>query len=101
MGFVLKGVSPSWRASHVSSLFAWPGEVEPPVRIKHRYPDVRRKPNSRPVDFYKPDYDDSSWDEIRVPGNWQTQGYGVPIYTNVTYPFKKDPPRIMGTARAL
>lgn len=51
-------------------------------------------PASRPVSFYKTDYDVSSWDDIKVPADWQMQGYGVPIYTNVKYPFKKNPPYI-------
>ena len=51
-------------------------------------------PNSRPVDFHRPDYDDSSWDEIDVPSNWEMKGYGRPIYTNVQYPFKPDPPKV-------
>jgi len=52
------------------------------------------KPADRPVDFYKPDYDVSSWDEIPVPSNWQMHGYGRPIYLNMTYPFPADPPHI-------
>lgn len=48
----------------------------------------------RPVDFYKEGYDLSSWDDITVPSNWEMKGYGTPIYTNVNYPFKNDPPRI-------
>ncbi|TWT89790.1 Beta-galactosidase [Pseudobythopirellula maris] len=52
------------------------------------------KPEERPVDFYQPAFDASGWDEIRVPGNWQMQGYGVPIYTNTKYPFRKAPPRV-------
>ncbi len=51
-------------------------------------------PMERPKDFYRTDYDVSSWDSIRVPGNWQTQGYGKPIYTNISYPFQKDAPRV-------
>jgi len=50
--------------------------------------------NKRPVDFYKPNYDTSNWDSITVPSNWQMQGYGVPIYVNVNYPFKVDLPNI-------
>ncbi|MDD4269680.1 MAG: glycoside hydrolase family 2 TIM barrel-domain containing protein [Thermoguttaceae bacterium] len=53
-------------------------------------------PASRPLDFYKTDFDVSRWDEIPVPSNWQVHGYGVPLYTNITYPFKKDPPRVTG-----
>ena len=55
------------------------------------------KPDEAPAGFEKADYDVSGWKEIPVPSNWQMHGYGVPIYTNVTYPFKKDPPRVMGT----
>ncbi len=53
-------------------------------------------PAGRPADFYKGDYDDSSWDSIPVPSNWQMHGYGIPLYSNIPYPFKKDPPRVMG-----
>ena len=53
-------------------------------------------PASRPKEFFKPQFDVADWDEIKVPSNWQLQGYGVPLYTNVTYPFKVDPPRVMG-----
>ncbi len=53
-------------------------------------------PMSRPADFYKTGYDVSGWGDIAVPSNWQLQGYGVPLYVNITYPFKKDPPRVMG-----
>lgn len=53
------------------------------------------RPSNRPVDFYRPACDISRWDEIPVPSNWQLQGYGVPIYTNVPYPFKPNPPFIM------
>ncbi len=55
------------------------------------------KPEERPADFYKPRYDFSSWNEIIVPGNWQMQGYGIPIYTNSKYPFKKEPPYVTHT----
>lgn len=53
-------------------------------------------PQSRPQNFYKNDFDVSGWDNIAVPGTWQLQGYGKPIYTNWTYPFKKDQPRVTG-----
>ncbi len=51
-------------------------------------------PESRPTEFYQQDYSVDQWDWIQVPGNWQMQGFGLPIYTNVTYPFKPDPPRV-------
>ena len=53
-----------------------------------------RNPEERPADFYKEDYDVSQWGRITVPGNWQTQGYGTPIYININYPFVKDRPRV-------
>lgn len=53
-------------------------------------------PDKRPTKFYQKAYDVSKWKDIAVPGNWQTQGFGVPVYTNITYPFKPDPPRVMG-----
>jgi len=53
-----------------------------------------RKPAERPKDFYKDDYDVSAWDDIRVPANWELEGYGTPIYTDMEYPFPSDPPRI-------
>ena len=52
------------------------------------------RPEDRPVDFYKPDFDVSAWKEISVPSNMEVLGYGTPIYTNFTYPFKKDWPRV-------
>ena len=45
----------------------------------------------RPKSFYNPDYDISGWDEIKVPSNWEVEGYGTPIYVNTNYPFDKNP----------
>lgn len=55
-----------------------------------------KQPSERPVSFYMPEFDDSAWAEIPVPSNWEMLGYGTPIYTNVTYPFKDNPPYIQG-----
>ncbi len=52
------------------------------------------KPDERPINFYKPTFDVSDWDDIDVPSNWEMQGYGTPIYTNVTYPYLNNPPFI-------
>ncbi|MBN2684064.1 MAG: hypothetical protein JXR40_02180 [Pontiellaceae bacterium] len=51
-------------------------------------------PDSRPADFFQSDYSTEEWDLIQVPGNWQMQGYGLPIYTNMKYPFKTDLPKV-------
>ncbi len=54
-------------------------------------------PQKRPVDFYKPAYSVAGWRDISVPSCWQVQGYGTPYYSNFTYIFQKDFPRIMST----
>ena len=53
-----------------------------------------KDPDSRPVGFEREDYDVSLWDDITVPGNWQTQGFGTPIYTNMSYPFQRNRPSV-------
>ncbi len=45
------------------------------------------KPSDRPYEFYKRDFDVENWDVIEVPSNWQLKGYGIPIYTNINYPY--------------
>ena len=50
------------------------------------------RPEVRPVRFYETDFDDSSWDNLPVPSNWQLHGFGTPIYTNVEYPHPNVPP---------
>ena len=49
-------------------------------------------PESAPPVFYKEDFQDAGWKNITVPGNWELQGYGTAIYTNVEYPFPANPP---------
>ena len=51
-------------------------------------------PEERPKGFEATDYDVSLWDKIAVPGNWQTQGYGTPIYININYPFVRHRPYV-------
>lgn len=51
--------------------------------------------DQRPMsDFYAKKYDDSHWQDIQVPGNWEMQGFGYPIYVNASYEFtsKGHPP---------
>ena len=48
-------------------------------------------PSQRPADFFRPDYDDTAWDRISVPSNWNVAGlghdgsqrYGTPLYVNI------------------
>ena len=53
-----------------------------------------KKPAERPKDFFKPNFDHSDWDDIKVPSNWEMEGYDIPIYVNDRYPFPKNPPFI-------
>jgi beta-galactosidase len=52
------------------------------------------KPNQKPINFYTARFKDANWKDIQVPSNWELQGFGIPIYTNVNYPFPKNPPYI-------
>jgi beta-galactosidase len=52
------------------------------------------RPADRPLTFHQVKFDDSTWHTIPVPSNWEMQGYGTPIYSNITYPFPKNPPFI-------
>ncbi|MFK7936796.1 MAG: sugar-binding domain-containing protein, partial [Saprospiraceae bacterium] len=51
-------------------------------------------PASRPIEFFRADFDSNNWSKIPVPSNWQLQGHGIPIYVNDRYPFHKNPPYI-------
>lgn len=52
------------------------------------------KPGEASDEFQKLDFDTSNWDVIDVPSNWEMRGYGTPIYTNSTYPFFSNFPKI-------
>lgn len=45
-----------------------------------------------PANIEQPDAN-IAWKEIKVPGNWEVQGYGVAIYTNHGYEFKPRNPQ--------
>jgi beta-galactosidase len=50
-------------------------------------------PDQAPNDFYKTDFNVYDWKTIPVPGNWELNGYGTPIYVNVDNEFRpNDPP---------
>ena len=54
--------------------------------------------DQRPADFFEPNLDDSSWGTIPVPGIWEMNGYGDPIYVNPGFAWKTHfdgkPPRV-------
>ncbi|MBV6457907.1 MAG: Beta-galactosidase [Fimbriimonadaceae bacterium] len=51
-------------------------------------------PAARLQRFHEVDYDDSRWGELPVPSCWESHGYGIPVYSNVRYPFPADPPLV-------
>jgi beta-galactosidase len=53
------------------------------------------RPELRPADFHKPDFDAGSWKEVPVPSNWQLLGYGTPYYRNSGYTFRPNWPHVM------
>ena len=44
-----------------------------------------RDTGSRPLDFFRPGFNDSDWDDFPVPGIWELNGYGDPLYNNIGY----------------
>lgn len=58
---------------------------------KFNYVDQHK---DRIKDFYRPELADANWKTINVPSNWELNGFGIPIYTNIIYPHPKTPPFI-------
>jgi len=53
-----------------------------------------KTPEERIKDFYLTEFDDDAWSYIKVPANWEVNGYGTPIYVSAGYPFKINPPKV-------
>jgi beta-galactosidase len=47
----------------------------------------QRSPNDKPAGFEKRGFNDSTWSHIPVPGNWEIEGFGYPIYLDERFPF--------------
>ena len=88
-----------------ASLISFPDEKSAFEAIKTNSPNYKsldgtwkfnwvKSPDQRPFWFFKDDYDTRDWKDIEVPSNWQLKGYDIPIYVNIQYPFKKNPPFI-------
>ncbi|MEZ4898793.1 MAG: glycoside hydrolase family 2 TIM barrel-domain containing protein [Saprospiraceae bacterium] len=50
-------------------------------------------PDGIPSNFYATDFDDRNWDQINVPSNWEMQGYGDPLFRNISTTFSLRRPR--------
>ena len=54
--------------------------------------------DQRPTDFFTTTYNDKGWNDLEVPGMWELNGYGDPIYVNIGYAwrgnFRNDPPNV-------
>lgn len=88
-----------------ASMISYPDETSALAAIRQSSPyylsldgiwkfNYVKSPDIRPFWFFKDDYDTRDWDETEVPSNWQMKGYDVPIYVNIGYPFKMNPPLI-------
>ncbi len=98
--------APDWENPHVLGINKLPYHVTLQMPSSERsHPSMRwldgkwafrwsPDPDSRPVGFERGEFDVSTWDSISVPGNWQMQGFGTPIYININYPFFRDRPRV-------
>lgn len=55
-------------------------------------------PNKRPSGFFETSYDDAAWKTISVPGIWELNGYGDPVYVNIGFAwrghFENNPPQV-------
>lgn len=46
-----------------------------------------KSPQERPLIFMDPEFNVQDWDDIKVPANWEVEGFGIPIYVNHQYEF--------------
>jgi beta-galactosidase len=51
-------------------------------------------PEETPDKFYEEKFNDRNWDTIHVPSNWEMQGFGDPLFRNVSTPFPPNPPYV-------
>ena len=54
----------------------------------------QRSPHNLPTGFEQPEYDARHWDKIKVPSNWEVEGYGYPIYLDERFPFTTKWPNV-------
>lgn len=103
---VLQGVCAEWENHHILEINREPARAYF-IPFKQQPGDSQlsldgiwkfrwtKTPAERIVDFYRPDYDCSTWKELQVPATWEFNGYGTPIYISAGYPFRINPPYVM------
>lgn len=100
------------RLPATASLFTYRSMEEAKNNMKERSPDFltldglwkfswTRNQADRPTDFFKEEFNDSYWASFRVPGMWELNGYGDPVYRSGDFAwmnqFKPNPPLVEGT----
>lgn len=60
---------------------------------KFRWVEV---PDSVPEEFWNPKFETENWEDIKVPSNWQMEGFGYPKFRNIALTFESNPPNIPG-----
>jgi beta-galactosidase len=73
---------------------AWPAGDAPRLALDGDWRFRFHQRADGPLEFTDPAFDDSGWARLPVPAHWQLHGYGAPAYTNISYPFPLDPPRV-------
>lgn len=96
--------SMTWPHPSAESAMASPGSCRDSPWLRCISGDWRfdwvNHPAKSPLGFESPDFDDRNWKTIPVPGCVELFGFGTPLYVNYVYPFKVDPPRVMGAPPA-
>lgn len=91
-------LAPHAEMTHFSSLEAAKADADASLNYKSLNGDWKFKyadtPEESSKDFMKEGFDAKLWESIPVPSNWELEGHGIPIYTNIVYPFPKNPPYI-------
>ncbi|MDR0766637.1 MAG: DUF4981 domain-containing protein, partial [Odoribacteraceae bacterium] len=97
------------RAQTRANFFAYPTAEQARAGVKEDAPNFLslngtwkfnwvKDQTDRPVNFYRLDFEDSHWVDFPVPGIWELNGYGKPVYVNAGYPwsshFRPAPPRV-------
>lgn len=51
-------------------------------------------PREVPAGFWQSDFEAGQWNNIKVPSNWEMEGYGHPKFRNIAMTIETNPPRI-------